>query len=76
MISAYDTVVSLLAASGLDLTSEETETLAASYPKLRAAVDALYDVAVRDEEPVLEFRPQPHGTVLKDARRTHENTKE
>lgn len=58
MISAHDTVMSLLAASGLHLTSEETGALAASYAKLRAAVDALYDIAVLDEEPVLEFRPE------------------
>ena len=74
MISVYETVKSLLAASGLDLTLEETEALAASYPKLRAAVDALYDVAVGDEEPVLEFRPERQSILLQDAHRRPETT--
>ncbi len=76
MISARDTVMSLLAASGLSLTSEEIEVLAASYPKLRADVDALYAVAEHDEEPVLDFYPERQGMLLKNARCTPETTME
>lgn len=47
----------LLAAAGLPASDGEIATLAAQYPAMRSAVDALYDPpAVRYADPALRFR--------------------
>ena len=74
MISLHETVSSLLVAAGMELSPEETDRLALSYPKLRKAVDLLYDVAVHDEEPILVFRHDISLSNVPDNVRAPENT--
>ncbi len=75
MTSVHETVSSLLSAVGLELSPEETVTLVASYPKLRAAVDLLYEVAVHDEEPILVFRHDTNHTILPATIRASDETR-
>ncbi|MDT3441435.1 MULTISPECIES: hypothetical protein [unclassified Pseudofrankia] len=54
------TVRTLLAIAGLKPSEEEIASLVASYPAVRASIDALYEVAdVRYEEPGLIFPAVP-----------------
>lgn len=75
MTSVHETVSSLLSAAGLELSPEETVTLVASYPKLRAAVDLLYEVAVHDGEPILVFRHDVNDTILPATIRASDETR-
>lgn len=58
MSSAEETVTALLAAAGIIVPDDEKAEFVASYPALRASLDALYAVPMsHEEEPQLVFSP-------------------
>ena len=55
---ALETVKLLFRLAQITMSDEELETLAKSYPTMRAQADALYSEEFRQEGPALTFDPQ------------------